>query len=145
VPDTKDYKGKERGNTKGMNLTEDSIKLYPYKDVSLKNGVQYFAGLYVDGMEDDCLDGSKRLAEQVLENQEKAEIFDKYMDKQFMEEFGIDTVVCSKEVFEQNQRLRELVEEQIEFQRQIEPPNYSSTSLLHILQSLLDSAKGDRE
>lgn len=41
----------------------------------------------------------------------------------------------------QNQKIRQLIEKQIEFQRQIEPPNYNSTSLLHIFQSLLDEAK----
>lgn len=54
------------------------------------------------------------------------------------EEEDID--VIKKQILE-NQKLRELIEKQIDFQKSINPPNYHSSSLLHILKSLLDEVK----
>ena len=100
-------------------IKEEDIKITDGEDDPLFNGIFISTGCECSGYSCDYYD-----RDGVSDNRKKS--------KCYIKKNNIKSQIL------QNQKLRQLVEEQIEFQRQIEPPNYNSTSLLHIFQSLLD-------
>lgn len=63
-----------------IKLTDENVKLYPFKDVSFDTGVRYFAGIYVDGLEDKTNE-MEQLKKQILEDYEFSESMNVKLDE----------------------------------------------------------------